>query len=167
MKKKQCVIAISCLIAGLIGFGGVYATERAAEKRQEEQLAQQQEVTQQTEQSETVSSVIPPKTTNPLIEWCIPPTVRRNIHAEVMTEHLVQSPLIFIFEAVDAQFTGLFPLWAPVRHIDLGITAFEFTRPLSTGAKTLPHVHHDTHLLCGDAFRILEFTFTSDTSFFS
>ncbi len=64
MKKKQCVIAISCLIAGLIGFGGVYATERAAEKRQEEQLAQQQEVTQQTEQSETVSSVIPPKTTN-------------------------------------------------------------------------------------------------------
>jgi hypothetical protein len=102
-----------------------------------------------------------------LIEWCIPPTVRRNIHAEVMTEYLVQSPLIFIFEAVDAQFTGLFPLWAPVRHIDLGITAFEFTRPLSTGAKTLPHVHHDTHLLCGDAFRILEFTFTSDTSFFS
>lgn len=64
MKKKQCVIAISCLIAGLIGFGGVYATERAAEKRQEEQLAQQQEVTQQTEQSEMVSSVIPPKTTN-------------------------------------------------------------------------------------------------------
>lgn len=64
MKKKQCVIAISCLIAGLIGFGGVYATERAAEKRQEEQLAQQQEVTQQTEQSETVLSVIPPKTTN-------------------------------------------------------------------------------------------------------
>lgn len=64
MKKKQCVIAISCLIAGLIGFGGVYATERAAEKRQEEQLAQQQEVTQQTEQSETVSSVIPPKATN-------------------------------------------------------------------------------------------------------
>ena len=35
-----------------------------------------------------------------LIEWRIPPTVRRNIHAEVMTKHLVQSPLIFIFEAV-------------------------------------------------------------------
>jgi murein DD-endopeptidase MepM/ murein hydrolase activator NlpD len=66
MKKKQCVIAISCLIAGLIGFGGVYATERAAQKRQEEQIAEQQEITEEVEQaekSESVSSVIEPKNT--------------------------------------------------------------------------------------------------------
>jgi murein DD-endopeptidase MepM/ murein hydrolase activator NlpD len=63
MKKKQCVIAISCLVAGLIGFGGVYATERAAEKRQEEQIAEQQEVTEEAEQSESVSGVIEPNNT--------------------------------------------------------------------------------------------------------
>lgn len=80
MKKKQCVIAISCLIAGLIGFGGVYATERAAEKRQEEQLAQQQEVTQQTQQSEEVSSVVPPKTT----------TRQQNVQVEEQKEPQVE-----------------------------------------------------------------------------
>jgi murein DD-endopeptidase MepM/ murein hydrolase activator NlpD len=63
MKKKQCVIAISCLVAGLIGFGGVYATERAAQKRQEEQIAELQEVTEEAEQSESVSGVIEPKNT--------------------------------------------------------------------------------------------------------
>lgn len=80
MKKKQCVIAISCLIAGLIGFGGVYATERAAEKRQEKQLAQQQEVTQQTQQSEAVSSVVPPKTT----------TRQQNVQVEEQKEPQVE-----------------------------------------------------------------------------
>ena len=80
MKKKQCVIAISCLIAGLIGFGGVYATERAAEKIQEKQLAQQQEVTQQTQQSEAVSSVVPPKTT----------TRQQNVQVEEQKEPQVE-----------------------------------------------------------------------------
>jgi murein DD-endopeptidase MepM/ murein hydrolase activator NlpD len=60
MKKKQCVIAISCLVAGLVGFGGVYATERAAEKRQQNQTAEVQEATEQTEKSESVSGIIPP-----------------------------------------------------------------------------------------------------------
>lgn len=90
MKKKQCVIAISCLIAGLIGFGGVYATERAAEKRQEEQLAQQQEVTQQTEQSETVSSVIPPKTTNQQKDVQVPE--QKEPQVEVIPKQEIVSP---------------------------------------------------------------------------
>jgi murein DD-endopeptidase MepM/ murein hydrolase activator NlpD len=64
MKKKQCVIAISCLVAGLIGFGGVYATERAAEKRQETEIAELQEAEEQTEKSESVSGIIPPSDTS-------------------------------------------------------------------------------------------------------
>ncbi len=54
MKKKQYIAAIACLVAGVIGFGSVYATEKAQQRRQEsQQLAQQQE---QNEQQETPSS---------------------------------------------------------------------------------------------------------------
>jgi hypothetical protein len=90
MKKKQCVIAISCLIAGLIGFGGVYATERAAQKRQEEQIAEQQEVMEDAEQSESVSGVIEPQTTAQSAKLTVEdqsePQVEIQSEAEVKTE---------------------------------------------------------------------------------
>ena len=92
MKKKQCVIAISCLVAGLIGFGGVYATERAAEKRQEEQLAEQQEVTEQAEQSESVSGVIPPKNTTPSIKVTVEDQREPQIEIKSEAEENIVSP---------------------------------------------------------------------------
>lgn len=62
MKKKQYIAAVACLAAGVIGFGSVYATEKAQERRQAEQLAEQQEETQAEDDIiEEASSVIEPE----------------------------------------------------------------------------------------------------------
>ncbi len=61
MKKKQYIAAVACLAAGIIGFGSVYATEKAQERREAEQLADRQEETQEEDEiTEEVSGIVEP-----------------------------------------------------------------------------------------------------------
>jgi murein DD-endopeptidase MepM/ murein hydrolase activator NlpD len=60
MKKNQYIAAVACLAAGIIGFGSVYATEKAQERREAQQLAEQE--TQDTQTEET-SGIVEPKQT--------------------------------------------------------------------------------------------------------
>ena len=72
MKKKQYIAAVACLVAGIIGFGSVYATEKAEQKKQEaRQLALQQEqeeaqnvqkAQEEEEPAASASSVVEPRT---------------------------------------------------------------------------------------------------------
>ena len=58
--KRQYIAAIACLMAGAIGFVGVYSTERAQDRKQRQQLAQEEQ--QRTEQKiSEVSSILEPK----------------------------------------------------------------------------------------------------------
>ena len=58
--KRQYIAAIACLMAGAIGFVGVYSTERAQDRKQRQQLAQEEQ--QRTEQRiSEVSSILEPK----------------------------------------------------------------------------------------------------------
>ena len=58
--KRQYIAAVACLMAGAIGFVGVYSTERAQDRKQRQQLAQ--EAQQRTEQRiSEVSSILEPK----------------------------------------------------------------------------------------------------------
>ena len=57
--KRQYIAAVACLMAGAIGFVGVYSTERAQDRKQRQQLAQEEQ--QRTEQrSSEVSSILEP-----------------------------------------------------------------------------------------------------------
>lgn len=59
--KRQYIAAIACLMAGAIGFVGVYSTERAQDRKQKQQLAQEEQ--QRTdEQISAVSSILEPET---------------------------------------------------------------------------------------------------------
>jgi septal ring factor EnvC (AmiA/AmiB activator) len=70
MKKNQYIAAVACLAAGVIGFGSVYATEKAQERRQEKQLAQQetQETESKEDEVEETSGIVEPKQTSELQE---------------------------------------------------------------------------------------------------
>ena len=58
--KRQYIAAVACLMAGAIGFVGVYSTERAQDRKQRQQLAQEEQ--QNTEQKiSEVSSILEPK----------------------------------------------------------------------------------------------------------
>lgn len=58
--KRQYIAAVACLMAGAIGFVGVYSTERAQDRKQRQQLAQEEQ--QRTEQKiSEVSSILEPK----------------------------------------------------------------------------------------------------------
>lgn len=58
--KRQYIAAVACLMAGAIGFVGVYSTERAQDRKQRQQLAQEEQ--QRTEQRiSEVSSILEPK----------------------------------------------------------------------------------------------------------
>lgn len=64
MRKRQYIAALACLVAGAIGFVGVYSTERAGEKRaQKERMAQEQQLEEKTteEESYEASNVLEPK----------------------------------------------------------------------------------------------------------
>ncbi len=68
MKKNQYIAAVACLVAGVIGFASVYATEKAQERKADEKRLAQQEMQIATEKedepeetAEKVSSVVPPK----------------------------------------------------------------------------------------------------------
>lgn len=58
--KRQYIAAVACLMAGAIGFVGVYSTERAQDRKQRQQLAQEEQ--ERTEQRiSEVSSILEPK----------------------------------------------------------------------------------------------------------
>lgn len=63
MRKRQYIAAVACLVAGAIGFVGVYSTEKAQERRaQEEQTRQEQMAKEQdTEESYEASSILEPE----------------------------------------------------------------------------------------------------------
>jgi murein DD-endopeptidase MepM/ murein hydrolase activator NlpD len=63
MKKNQYIAAVACLAAGIIGFGSVYATEKAQERREAQQLAEQETQDTQTEEMEETSGIVEPKQT--------------------------------------------------------------------------------------------------------
>lgn len=58
MKKKQYIAAVACLVAGAIGFAGVYATEKGQERKQA-----QQEVAESTQELSPASYEVKPKET--------------------------------------------------------------------------------------------------------
>ena len=58
--KRQYIAAVACLMAGAIGFVGVYSTEHAQDRKQRQQLAQEEQ--ERTEQRiSEVSSILEPK----------------------------------------------------------------------------------------------------------
>ena len=59
--KRQYIAAIACLMAGAIGFVGVYSTERAQDRKQKRQLAQEEQQRKE-EQISAVSSILEPET---------------------------------------------------------------------------------------------------------
>jgi murein DD-endopeptidase MepM/ murein hydrolase activator NlpD len=61
MNKKKYIAAVSCLVAGLIGFGSVYVTEMNV-KQQEEQNVEQTAESATQEESAVTSHVVEPKT---------------------------------------------------------------------------------------------------------
>lgn len=67
MKKNQYIATVACLVAGVIGFASVYATEKAQERKADEKRLAQQEMQISTEKDnqeelvEKVASVVPPK----------------------------------------------------------------------------------------------------------
>jgi murein DD-endopeptidase MepM/ murein hydrolase activator NlpD len=63
MKKNQYIAAVACLAAGIIGFGSVYATEKAQERREAQQLAEQETQDIRTEEMEETSGIVEPKQT--------------------------------------------------------------------------------------------------------
>lgn len=66
MKKKQYIAAVACLLAGVIGFGSVYISEKAKEREQSEELSKAESVVteKQEEPSQSVSGVVKPKMEN-------------------------------------------------------------------------------------------------------
>ncbi|MDD6482642.1 MAG: M23 family metallopeptidase [Lachnospiraceae bacterium] len=58
MKKQQYIAAVACLVAGAIGFAGVYATEKGQERKNN-----QQNIAQETQQTSPASYEVVPKKT--------------------------------------------------------------------------------------------------------
>ena len=57
--KRQYIAAVACLMAGAIGFVGVYSTERAQDRKQRQQLAQEEQERTEQRISEVASSLEP------------------------------------------------------------------------------------------------------------
>lgn len=58
--KRQYIAAVACLMAGAIGFVGVYSTERAQDKKKQQELAQAEQEIKKQPVSE-VSTIVEPK----------------------------------------------------------------------------------------------------------
>ena len=58
MRKQQYVAAVACLVAGVIGFVGVYATDKGRERKEEAK----QEIAAETQQEAPASYEVKPKT---------------------------------------------------------------------------------------------------------
>lgn len=63
MRKRQYIAAVACLVAGAIGFVGVYSTEKAQERRAQEEQTRQEQMAQEqdTEESYEASNILEPE----------------------------------------------------------------------------------------------------------
>lgn len=62
MNKKKYIAAVSCLVAGLIGFGSVYVTEMNVKQRQEQkQQLEQTAKKEEPKESKEASTIVKPK----------------------------------------------------------------------------------------------------------
>ena len=86
--KRQYIAAIACLMAGAIGFVGVYSTERAQDRKQKQQLAQEEQQRKE-EQISAVSSILEPEmkeeteekeATETMAEPKVKPVVQETLH---------------------------------------------------------------------------------------
>lgn len=84
MSKKKYIAAVSCLVAGLIGFGSVYFTEMNIKQREKQQSIEQAAQEAQNEKSEAASTIVEPKTPNPTQEK--QENVKQNVQKEAVVE---------------------------------------------------------------------------------
>ena len=84
MSKKKYIAAVSCLVAGLIGFGSVYFTEMNIKQREKQQSIEQAAQEAQNEKSEAASTIVEPKTPNPTQEK--QSNVKQNVQKEAVVE---------------------------------------------------------------------------------
>ena len=84
MNKKKYIAAVSCLVAGLIGFGSVYFTEMNIKQREKQQSIEQAAQEAQKEKSEAASTIVEPKTSNPTQEKQA--NVKQNVQKEAVVE---------------------------------------------------------------------------------
>ena len=84
MSKKKYIAAVSCLVAGLIGFGSVYFTEMNIKQREKQQSIEQAAQEAQNEKSEAASTIVEPKTPNPTQEKQA--NVKQNVQKEAVVE---------------------------------------------------------------------------------
>ena len=84
MSKKKYIAAVSCLVAGLIGFGSVYFTEMNIKQREKQQSIEQAAQEAQKEKSEAASTIVEPKTSNPTQEKQA--NVKQNVQKEAVVE---------------------------------------------------------------------------------
>ena len=84
MNKKKYIAAVSCLVAGLIGFGSVYFTEMNIKQREKQQSIEQAAQEAQNEKSEAASTIVEPKTPNPTQEK--QENVKQNVQKEAVVE---------------------------------------------------------------------------------
>lgn len=84
-------------------------------------------------------------------------------HTQERMHHL----LIFIPKAIYPQFTGIFPLRAPIGHIDFRIAFLKTSGPLAAGTIVLSHVHHYAALTLGNCIRVVNIVGTTTANRFS
>ena len=84
MNKKKYIAAVSCLVAGLIGFGSVYFTEMNVKQREEQQSIEQAAKEAKNEESEAASTIVEPTTSNPTQEKQT--NVKQNVEKETVVE---------------------------------------------------------------------------------
>ena len=84
MNKKKYIAAVSCLVAGLIGFGSVYFTEMNVKQREEQKSIEQAANEAKNEKSEAASTIVEPKTSNPTQEKQT--NVKQNVEKETVVE---------------------------------------------------------------------------------
>ncbi len=96
MRKNQYIAAVACLVAGVIGFGSVYATEKAQERRDaKEQAKIEQMQIEQKEEKESIeeaSNVVKPAPKKE--ENVIEPEIKQEMITEVVEEEPVQETIM-------------------------------------------------------------------------
>ncbi len=108
MKKYQYIVALSCVLVGAMGFGGIYAYNQAQDKQEEKQNIEIGAITEDLEAEEPEES---PKltvndlaelesefSTEELVEIELEPNVEEQIVADVEPEENMEAPVSSITE---------------------------------------------------------------------
>ncbi len=88
MNKKKYIAAVSCLVAGIIGFGSVYFTEMNVKQREEQQKVEQAADKTENEESEAASSVVKPKSPTQEKQDIVKQNVQKETVVEPETEEV-------------------------------------------------------------------------------